>query len=230
MLPQGVSTNQILGSYVNWTASKQNLSSGFPTKWYSNQPAKLQRPARKLKFRFSKSRYEKKVLYNSIYIICTHNFVFPKFHCLFPCSPEKWHLFPCSLEINGLVPLFSKTPGRASYMILFIKRIAKALIRLRICAGWFAPLVFVNPRARRQVFSRRGPYNIWFMLLHLRAELTCKGFESRYEGLCNYFVSSNGHQGNRLVSEALADCIIDNNWKFQWMWRKTSKDIKYQTV
>ena len=51
------------------------------------------------------------------------------------------------------------------------------------------------------------------MLLHLRAELTCKGFEmSRYEGLCNYFVSSNGHQWNRLVSElhkkAFADCII----------------------
>ena len=32
MLPQGVSTNQILDSYVNWAASKQNLSSGFPTK------------------------------------------------------------------------------------------------------------------------------------------------------------------------------------------------------
>ena len=32
MLPQGVSTNQILDSYVNWVVSKQNLSSGFPTK------------------------------------------------------------------------------------------------------------------------------------------------------------------------------------------------------
>ena len=32
MLPQGVSTNQSLDSYVNWAASKQNLSSGFPTK------------------------------------------------------------------------------------------------------------------------------------------------------------------------------------------------------
>ena len=29
MLPQGVSTNQILDSNVNWAASKQNLSSGF---------------------------------------------------------------------------------------------------------------------------------------------------------------------------------------------------------
>ena len=30
------------------------------------------------------------------------------------------------------------------------------LIRLRICAGWSAPLVFANPR--RQVLSRRGPF------------------------------------------------------------------------
>ena len=35
------------------------------------------------------------------------------------------------------------------------KRITKALIRLRGCAGWSAPVLFANPR--RQVFSRRGP-------------------------------------------------------------------------
>ena len=97
-------------------------------------------------------------------------------------------------------------------MILFIKQLAKTLISLRICAGWFAPLLFVKPR--RQVLSRRDPYNIGFMLLHLRAELTCKGLEmSQYEGLCNYFVSLNGHQWNRLVSDlhkkAFADCIIN---------------------
>ena len=34
-------------------------------------------------------------------------------------------------------------------------RITKALIRLRGCAGWYAPLLFANHR--RQVFSRRGP-------------------------------------------------------------------------
>ena len=33
-----------------WTLKRQNLSSGFSTKWYSNQPAWLQRLARKLKF------------------------------------------------------------------------------------------------------------------------------------------------------------------------------------
>ena len=43
-------------------------------------------------------------------------------------------------------------------MILSKKRIIKALIRLRGCAGWSAPVLFANPR--RQVFSRRGPYNI----------------------------------------------------------------------
>ena len=41
-------------------------------------------------------------------------------------------------------------------MILFKKRITKALIRLQGCAGWSAPLLFANPR--RQVFSRQGPY------------------------------------------------------------------------
>ena len=40
-------------------------------------------------------------------------------------------------------------------MILSKKRITKALIRLRGCAGWSAPVLFANPR--RQVFSRRGP-------------------------------------------------------------------------
>ena len=41
-------------------------------------------------------------------------------------------------------------------MILSKKRITKALIRLRGCAGWSAPVLFANPR--RQVFSRCGPF------------------------------------------------------------------------
>ena len=40
--------------------------------------------------------------------------------------------------------------------ILSKKRITKALISLRECAGWSATLLFANPR--RQVFSRRGPF------------------------------------------------------------------------
>ena len=43
-------------------------------------------------------------------------------------------------------------------MVLSKKRITKALIRLRWCAGWSAPVLFANPR--RQVFSRRGPYMV----------------------------------------------------------------------
>ena len=43
-------------------------------------------------------------------------------------------------------------------MILSNKRITKVLIRLRICAGWSAALMFANHR--RQVFSSRGPYHI----------------------------------------------------------------------
>ena len=41
-------------------------------------------------------------------------------------------------------------------MILFIKGTTKALIILRVCAGWSAPVLFTN--TRRQVFSRQGPY------------------------------------------------------------------------
>ena len=40
-------------------------------------------------------------------------------------------------------------------MVLPITRITKALISLRGCAVWSAPLLFANPR--KQVFSRRGP-------------------------------------------------------------------------
>ena len=58
-------------------------------------------------------------------------------------------------------------------MVLSKTRMTKALIRLRGCAGWFAPVLFANPR--RQVFSRRGPscsqpiYAEWnFPLLSVR--------------------------------------------------------------
>ena len=47
--------------------------------------------------------------------------------------------------------------------ILSKKRITKALISLRRCAGWSEPLLFANHR--RQVFSRRGPYSLppWYI-------------------------------------------------------------------
>ena len=43
-------------------------------------------------------------------------------------------------------------------MVLSKTRITKALIRLRRCAGWSAPVLFVNPR--RHVFLRQGPVGI----------------------------------------------------------------------
>ena len=52
-------------------------------------------------------------------------------------------------------------------MILSYKRITQALIRLRRCAGWSAPLLFVT--SQRQVFSRRSPDN----KEHFYAELFC---------------------------------------------------------
>ena len=39
------------GTSAIWASSRENLSSGFPTKRVSNQPAQLQRLARKLIFR-----------------------------------------------------------------------------------------------------------------------------------------------------------------------------------
>ena len=45
------------------------------------------------------------------------------------------------------------SPVASLHMILYKRRITKALIRLRGCAGWTVPLLFANPE--RQVFSRR---------------------------------------------------------------------------
>ena len=44
-------------------------------------------------------------------------------------------------------------------MILSTKRITKALIRLRECAGWFAPVLFATPEDRFSRFKARiiGP-------------------------------------------------------------------------
>ena len=49
-------------------------------------------------------------------------------------------------------------PVASLHMILFKKQITKALIRLRGCAGWSAPVLFANHR--RQIFLRRGPYSL----------------------------------------------------------------------
>ena len=70
--------------------------------------------------------------------------------------PDKARLKPVSsaTETSWKIEI---SPIASLHMILFIKRITKALIRLRGCAGWSAPVLFANPR--RQVFSRRGPYN-----------------------------------------------------------------------
>ena len=63
--------------------------------------------------------------------------------------PTKW-------DSNQSAQLQIENPLVASLnMTLSNKRKTKALIRLRWCAGWSAPLLFAN--LRRQVFSRRGP-------------------------------------------------------------------------
>ena len=53
-------------------------------------------------------------------------------------------------------------------MILSKKRITKALIRLRECAGWSAPVLFANPR--RQVFSAQIIVDIFVSYLLVDAK------------------------------------------------------------
>ena len=60
------------------------------------------------------------------------------------------------------------SPAASLHMILSKKQ-KKALIRLRRCAGWSAPVLFTNPR--RQGFSRRGPYYAVFMIRAIVNEL-----------------------------------------------------------
>ena len=48
-------------------------------------------------------------------------------------------------------------------IILSNKRITKALIRLRGCAGWSAPLLFAYPR--KQVFTRQGPHGLLVLFI-----------------------------------------------------------------
>ena len=60
--------------------------------------------------------------------------------------------------VSSATETSSKTeisPVASLHMILSKKRVIKALIRLRGCAGWSAPVLFANPP--RQVVSRRGP-------------------------------------------------------------------------
>ena len=53
-------------------------------------------------------------------------------------------------------------------MILSNKRIIKALMSLRGCAGWSMPVLFANPR--RQVFFRRGPNSKILMFSHQKQD------------------------------------------------------------
>ena len=65
------------------------------------------------------------------------------------------------------------------HIILSKKRMTKTLIRLRGCAGWSAPVLFAKPR--RQVFSRRGPYDSFYKNI--------KVYQARYSVLLVLLIS-----------------------------------------
>ena len=84
-------------------------------------------------------------------------------HTIWASSRENLSLgFPTkrvanqSLQLQRLARKFEISLVASLDMILLDTRITKALIRLRGCAGWTAPVLFANPQ--RQFFSRRGPY------------------------------------------------------------------------
>ena len=72
---------------------------------------------------------------------------------------EKWRKAWCVIFFLGyffLTTLDCLVSPAASLHMILSKKQKKALIRLRRCAGWSAPVLFTNPR--RQGFSRPGPY------------------------------------------------------------------------
>ena len=77
-------------------------------------------------------------------------------------------------------------------MVLSNKRIIKALIRLRGCTGWSAPLLFANPEDR---FSSSRPI---FDYPLLSRNLKCNG---ECHGSCNNHLSQ--HTKNMVILVAL---------------------------
>ena len=73
--------------------------------------------------------------------------------CLRDFRKSEFQPVSSATETSKKIEILSVTRRR---MILFKKGIKKALNRLCGCAGWSAPVLF--PNLRRQVFSRRGPY------------------------------------------------------------------------
>ena len=100
--------------FIFWNRREKTCLRGFfPTKWVSNQPAQLQRLARK----------------NKISLVASIDMIFSK------------------------------------------QRITKSLIRLRVCTGWPAPLLLAN--LRRQVFSRRGLFVLFYLRRFSESRSSC---------------------------------------------------------
>ena len=101
---------------------------------------------------------------HSSWIVLVHETGFLLLSLIWASMPEN--LSSVILIVKGrLKPLSSATETSLKikilhvaslYTILSKKQITKALISLRLCVGWSAPLLVAN--LRRQVFSLRGPY------------------------------------------------------------------------
>ena len=100
-------------------------------------------------------------------------------------------------------------------MLLCKKWKTKALIRLRICAGWSAPAFFANPQtgflAFRPILSVMAPFLAWMVGFKLNLEHTSTGLDKQkkisvklsifsYPSILTYVL---GAQINRLIEAVL---------------------------
>ena len=119
-------------------------------------------------------------------------------------------------------------------MILSSKIITKALISLRRCAGWSAPLLFTNPG--RQVLSRWGPYHNYAKDTRNSVSLHLSPYHSKYILYWKWWRSrSVGFLGSHLIRihtdfySAVNKCLWLEFCKFTIV-IKTSKQVHFQTV
>ena len=87
-------------------------------------------------------------------------------------------------------------------MTLSNNQITKALIRLRGCAGWSAPLLFANPRI--QVISRHSPYNIALLQGHDQTDLYYQARGYGHQRSRDLLVKLELEDLNLILREALA--------------------------
>ena len=114
-------------------------------------------------------------------------------------------------NLSSRFPTKRILPVARLHMVLSKKWITNALIRLHGCAGWSAPVLFATPR--RQVFSRRGPYNV----APLKRVLHFQHLLDQYYHIRKHWLSVDSRSRLYLANHALIvrrDCSVGKNVKY----------------